>query len=273
MPGIPTIRRELNWVHIAQRFPVRIDIDYPQPANAFRVGASAVTIILGHCQRLARTVAVLTRAEYPSTVAIESPRPLAERLDLDQSERLSASSIRRAGVRRYDGAQKWLNGSACAPGSRNMRTKTTGSETRKLYPNLKEDMLRVVIVDPGKVLLPELSESLGRYAEKQLGRRGVEVRLMTEVDGYDGKEMVLSDCTKIAARTLIWTVGITPPSLLPSPPCRLERGRVVANDCLQVPDSPGFRSYKRKFASPLTGCSTSSSRRTSSNCRLYARRR
>jgi hypothetical protein len=62
MPGIPTIRRELNWVHIAQRFPVRIDIDYPQPANAFRVGASAVTIILGHCQRLARTVAVLTRA-------------------------------------------------------------------------------------------------------------------------------------------------------------------------------------------------------------------
>jgi membrane fusion protein, multidrug efflux system len=48
MPGIPTIRRELNWVHIAQRFPVRINIDNPQPADAFRVGASAVTIILGH---------------------------------------------------------------------------------------------------------------------------------------------------------------------------------------------------------------------------------
>ena len=47
LPGIPTIRRELNWVHIAQRFPVRIHIDDPQPADAFRVGASAVTIILG----------------------------------------------------------------------------------------------------------------------------------------------------------------------------------------------------------------------------------
>jgi hypothetical protein len=34
-------------------------------------------------------------------------------------------------------------------------------------------MLRVVKVDPGQVLLPELSESLGRYGEKQLGRRGV----------------------------------------------------------------------------------------------------
>jgi multidrug efflux system membrane fusion protein len=48
MPGIPTIRRELNWVHIAQRFPVRINIDDPQPADLFRVGASAVTIILGN---------------------------------------------------------------------------------------------------------------------------------------------------------------------------------------------------------------------------------
>jgi multidrug efflux system membrane fusion protein len=47
MPGIPVIRRELNWVHIAQRFPVRIDVDDPQPADAFRVGASAVTIVLG----------------------------------------------------------------------------------------------------------------------------------------------------------------------------------------------------------------------------------
>jgi NADH dehydrogenase len=112
-------------------------------------------------------------------------------------------------------------------------------ETMKLYPNLKEDMLRVVVVDPGEVLLPELSESLGRYAEKQLRRRGVEVRLKTKVDAYDGSEVVLSDGTKIVSRTLIWTAGITPPPLLSSLPCRLERGRVVANDCLQVPDWPG----------------------------------
>jgi NADH:ubiquinone reductase (H+-translocating) len=112
-------------------------------------------------------------------------------------------------------------------------------ETMKLYPYLKEEMLRVVIVDPGKVLLPELSESLGRYAEEQLGRRGVEVRLKTKVNSYDGKDVVLSDGTKIAARTLIWTAGITPPPLLSSLPCHLERGRVVANDRLQVPNWPG----------------------------------
>ncbi len=42
--GLPLIRRELNWVHIAQRFPVRIEIEDPDPA-LFRMGASAVAII------------------------------------------------------------------------------------------------------------------------------------------------------------------------------------------------------------------------------------
>ena len=46
-PGVPQIKRELNWVHIAQRFPVRITIDKPEPPHVFRVGASAVAIIRG----------------------------------------------------------------------------------------------------------------------------------------------------------------------------------------------------------------------------------
>jgi multidrug efflux system membrane fusion protein len=47
-PGTPPlIKRELNWVHIAQRFPVRIRIESPDPPHVFRVGASAVAIIRG----------------------------------------------------------------------------------------------------------------------------------------------------------------------------------------------------------------------------------
>src|SRR5215813_7021953 len=73
-------------------------------------------------------------------------------------------------------------------------------EAMKFYPHLKEDMLRVVVVDPGEVILPELSESLSRYAEKQLGRRGVEIRLKTKVTGYDGRELSLNDGTRITTR-------------------------------------------------------------------------
>ena len=112
-------------------------------------------------------------------------------------------------------------------------------EAMKFYPNLKEGMSRVVVVHPGEVILPELSESLGRYAEKRLGKRAVEIRLKTKVTGYDGKEVALDDGTKIATRMLIWTAGITPPPLLSSLPCAIQRGRVVSTDCLQVPDWPG----------------------------------
>jgi multidrug efflux system membrane fusion protein len=45
--GLPYVKRELNWVHIAQRFPVRIEIADPDP-ELFRMGASAVAIIKGN---------------------------------------------------------------------------------------------------------------------------------------------------------------------------------------------------------------------------------
>jgi membrane fusion protein, multidrug efflux system len=42
--SVPSVPRELNWVHIAQRFPVRIEIENPDPI-LFRMGESAVVII------------------------------------------------------------------------------------------------------------------------------------------------------------------------------------------------------------------------------------
>ena len=39
--GLPRIQRTLNWVHVSQRFPVKILVDRPD-AELFRVGASAV---------------------------------------------------------------------------------------------------------------------------------------------------------------------------------------------------------------------------------------
>ena len=87
-------------------------------------------------------------------------------------------------------------------------------EAIHFYPNLREGMLRIVLVHRGEVILPELSESLGRYAQTQLQRRGVDVRLKTGVAGYDGKELTLTDGTKITTRLVVWTAGITPSPLV-----------------------------------------------------------
>ena len=112
-------------------------------------------------------------------------------------------------------------------------------ESMKFYNNLKQDMLRVVLVEASGAILPELGESLGRYAQEKLKQRGVEVHLKTAVAGYDGKEVVLSDGTKIATRLVVWTAGVTPPPLLSHLPCTVQRGHVLADEYLRVPGWPG----------------------------------
>jgi len=46
-------------------------------------------------------------------------------------------------------------------------------EALKFYPNLTENMLRVVLVHAGDAILPELSPKLGKYAEQNLEKRAV----------------------------------------------------------------------------------------------------
>lgn len=43
--GLPNVPRNLDWVRLAQRFPVRIEVE--KPDDSFRVGASAVVTITG----------------------------------------------------------------------------------------------------------------------------------------------------------------------------------------------------------------------------------
>jgi len=45
--GLPTIEKTLNWVRLAQRFPVRILLNNP-PDDLMRIGATAVVIV--HCE-------------------------------------------------------------------------------------------------------------------------------------------------------------------------------------------------------------------------------
>jgi multidrug efflux system membrane fusion protein len=47
--GLPNVPRNLDWVRLAQRFPVRIEVENPD--DSFRVGASAVVTITGPAPR------------------------------------------------------------------------------------------------------------------------------------------------------------------------------------------------------------------------------
>lgn len=112
-------------------------------------------------------------------------------------------------------------------------------EALKFYPNLTEDMLRVVLVHAGDAILPELSGKLGKYAAAKLAERGVEIHLNTKVAEVDCNLVTLSDGTEIVTNTMIWTAGTAPNPLLDTLPCEKDRGKLCADDFMQVPGFDG----------------------------------
>ncbi len=102
------------------------------------------------------------------------------------------------------------------------------------YPNLKPEMLRVVLVHPGEYILSELGEKLGRYADGKLRHRGVEVRCKTRVSGVTQREVQLDDGTRLTSFTLVWTAGASPNPTVDLLDCPKERGRLQVSEFLDV---------------------------------------
>jgi len=111
-------------------------------------------------------------------------------------------------------------------------------EALPFYPALGEDMLRVMLVHSGRAILPELGESLGRYSEKVLEKRGVEISVNTRVKSLTESKVFLADGVAIPSRTLVWTAGTVPSFIIASLPCAKERGRLLVNEFLRVPGWP-----------------------------------
>jgi NADH dehydrogenase len=112
-------------------------------------------------------------------------------------------------------------------------------EAVKFYPNLTKEMIRVVLVEHGPDILPELDGGLGGYAQEKLAGRGVEIRVKTAVASMSEAGVRLNDGSLINSNTLIWTAGSSPNPLLASLPCAKERGRLLADATLELPGWPG----------------------------------
>jgi NADH dehydrogenase len=113
-------------------------------------------------------------------------------------------------------------------------------ETVRYYPDLNEELIRVVVIHPGKFLLPELGEELGNYAERKLRERKVDVIKGVRVASYDGSLVILTDGTSIPASTLIWTAGVKPSPVVAPLPCQKEHGRLLVSEYLAVTGVPGL---------------------------------
>ncbi len=108
------------------------------------------------------------------------------------------------------------------------------------YPNIAKEEIRVIVVHGRDRILPELSETLGHYAQLKMAARGVDFRLKTRlVDARPGT-VVVSD-GEIASETLVWTAGTAPSPLVKTLDVETDkRGGVKVDVNLAVPGRPGL---------------------------------
>jgi NADH dehydrogenase len=104
------------------------------------------------------------------------------------------------------------------------------------YHNLDRIDARVILVNSGDRILPEVTEDLAQFALQQLRKNGVEVMLNTRLIGATQDMVKLNNDSLISCNTLIWAGGVLPDAkLIGSLPCDHDKsGRIVANKYLEI---------------------------------------
>lgn len=114
------------------------------------------------------------------------------------------------------------------------------------YPNIPPEELRFILVHSRDAILPELSKSLGIFAQEKLEERGVEFLLETRVTGAKaGAVQVRDKNTKevswVPTETFVWTAGNKPSPVMNTLGLPLNRrGQIKVNTNLAVPDVAGL---------------------------------
>jgi NADH dehydrogenase len=106
------------------------------------------------------------------------------------------------------------------------------------YPELKSERPRVVLLQKGGCLLPELNhESLSEFTLKKLRQNGLEVRLQTVAQKVTATAVHLTSGERIEAGMVVCTVGTQTHPLIKDLGLPLEKGRLKTDADMRVTDS------------------------------------
>jgi NADH dehydrogenase len=94
---------------------------------------------------------------------------------------------------------------------------------------------RIILVNAGSRILPEVTEDLADFALHEIRKNGVEVLLNTRVIEVTSESVKLDKGTIITTQTIIWAGGGKPQTLLSSLSCEHDKsGRIMTNNYLEV---------------------------------------
>jgi NADH dehydrogenase len=107
------------------------------------------------------------------------------------------------------------------------------------YPSLMSQT-RVLLVEAQDALLSGFGAKVSELAISRLRSRGIEVLLKTRISKAWSAGVQTADGQTIPTRTVIWVAGVKPVDIVESLPFeKAKGGRIVVNQYLEVPESPG----------------------------------
>ncbi len=123
-------------------------------------------------------------------------------------------------------------------------------DARKHYPTILKEDIRVIVLEALEIILPGFNEKLANFAKEKMTERGIEIKLKTAVTSFDGDEVMIKsldnessdgpEINSIITKTLVWTAGVTPVNTIKRSMFKTERGKIVVNEYLEVPEFPGI---------------------------------
>jgi len=136
------------------------------------------------------------------------------------------------------------------------------------YPNISRAEVRLILIQRGPRILPELPAKLSSYAEKKLKKRGVEILLETGIHSATLNTVRTDQGEVISTHTVVTTIGNGPSPFLRSLDLPMTRGRIdvtaqlrvqghertwALGDCANVPLGEGLAPPTAQFATREAG--------------------
>ncbi|MGI0018493.1 MAG: NAD(P)/FAD-dependent oxidoreductase [Nitrosotalea sp.] len=106
---------------------------------------------------------------------------------------------------------------------------------RGFYHDIDTKDIRVVLVNAGDKILPEVSDDLSSFATQKMKESGIEMIQKNPVSSATPYSVKLKDGTVIETHTLVWAGGVTPEKIVKELQCEHDRGgRIIVDEYLGV---------------------------------------
>ena len=114
---------------------------------------------------------------------------------------------------------------------------------KQFYHNIDIKYVKVILVNSGPRVLPEVSDDLSEYTLNKLEKNGVQIILNNRVKEIGFDYVLLNTEEKIPSYTVVWAGGVKPSKVIIGLNCEHDKsGKIITNENLKV------NGYKSIFA-------------------------